>query len=310
MVSVHIIWMPKMSNDLFSLMMGLDDDDTSREHIVRAPFGYPGSKDRILDRILPYLPYDEAYIEVFGGSGAVILARRPSPIEVFNDRCSGIVALYRCIRDRQKCERLVEWLDCTIHSREEFIFCRDNWEKQEDDIIRAGMFYYLVHNSFGKQGRTFARGTKSKPHFGQSLHHNLALFNPIHVRLINTQIENLDWRTCLKDFDQPKAVFYLDPPFLGVHTKMYRHIMHSYEEHKELLERIFSMKGFVALSAYNNSETKALYDPYPWDDKIVWENHSTAVGLSFDTDTNNLKDRHHEIERRIVEEALYIKEAK
>lgn len=296
-------------SDMLSLLLGMHDEDTSREHYIRAPFGYPGSKDRIIDKILPHLPYMEAYIEVFGGSGAVLLSRRPSPIEVFNDRCSGIVSLYRCMRDKDKCNRLIKWLDCTIHSREEFIFCRENWEKQDDDVVRAGMFYYLVHNSFGKQGRTFARGTKTKPHFGQSLHNNLNLFAAVHDRLINVQIENLDWRQCLKDFDQPKAVYYLDPPFLGVHTRMYRHMMSSREEHEEMLQRVFTMQGFVAVSGYNTPETSLLYDKYPWNDKICWMNHSTAVGLAFETETNNLNGKGHEIERKEVEETLWIKEA-
>lgn len=298
-----------MSDDMFSLLMSMDDQEESREYYVRSPIGYPGSKDKLLDRILPHLPYMKSYIEVFGGSGAILLARKPSQIEVFNDRCSGIVALYRCLRDKAKCEQLTAWLDCTIHSREEFIFCRENWEKQDDDVIRAGMFYYLIHNSFGKQGRTFARGTKSKSHFGQSLHHNLALFPAIHNRLNNVQVENLDWRVCFKDFDSPESVYYLDPPFLGVQTRMYRHMMSTAEEHQEMLQKIFTMQSFVAVSAYNSKETSLLYDRYDWDDKIVWENHSTAVGLAFETQTNNLIGKSAEIERTKIEECLYIKEA-
>jgi DNA adenine methylase len=32
------------------------------------------------------------------------------------------------------------------------------------------------------------------------------------MRLV--QIENLDWRDCLDRYDDPDAVFYLDPPYV------------------------------------------------------------------------------------------------
>ena len=81
----------------------LEEESTSfnPSQIIKAPFPYPGAKTRSLKQIIPLLPYRDSYIEPFGGTGAVLLARNPSPLEVLNDRYMGINAFYRCIRDKE-----------------------------------------------------------------------------------------------------------------------------------------------------------------------------------------------------------------
>lgn len=110
-----------MSDDLFDMLDGLSthvEPESRDQEILRPPFSYPGSKSRSIDKILPHLPYTGVYIEPFGGSAAVLLARRPSKLEVFNDRYAGVVAFYRCIRDNNLMCQLCERLDLTIHARE------------------------------------------------------------------------------------------------------------------------------------------------------------------------------------------------
>ena len=59
------------------------------------------------------------YIDVFGGSGSVLLGKPKSKFEVFNDVDGELVNLFHCIRDRFE-EFLVELNLFPLNSREEF----------------------------------------------------------------------------------------------------------------------------------------------------------------------------------------------
>lgn len=261
---------------MLSLLQNMDEGEGVRScDIVRAPFGWHGGKSKSLKHILQHLPYRKTYCEVFGGSGAVLLARQTSPLEVFNDRYAGVTCFYRCIRDLDKTRALVARLDLTCHSREEFEWCKGSWEECGDEVERAARWYYMVQNSFTKQGRNWARSTRSLGTIGRSFKNNLDSFGQVHERMKNVQVDNMDWRQCMKDYDSPYTVFYLDPPYLGVNHGAYKHDM-LYKDHVDLLERIQQTEGFVAISGYGNE----LYDSYKWDHKYEWEAFVASTGMA------------------------------
>jgi len=290
--------------DFMNLFNELDAGDFSgiREDYVRAPFGYAGGKSKCLDKILPHLPYRDAYIEPFGGSGAVLLARQPSKLEVFNDRYAGVVAFYRCLHDKDLVDKLIERLSFLIYAREEFIWCKDTWKNCGDNVERAARWYYMHIFSFSNKGRHFGRSIKSK-HTGVSkIENHIKDFHIIHNRIKNVLIENQDWRQILKDFDSPNVVFYMDPPYLEVSGGVYTHSMLN-NEHKEMLDRIFTLDGFVAVSGYAND----LYDSYAWNNRYVWEQLVTIKGLAF-TEENRKLNLDDSNKRQTSEEVLWIKE--
>lgn len=289
--------------DLFALMSSLDDTPVVREDIVRAPFGFPGGKSRSLMEILPKLPQRRGYGEPFGGSGSVLLARSACDLEVFNDRYAGVTVFYRCMRDRQKSEALVERLRQVLHTREEFIWCRDTWKNCEDEVERAARWYYSVLMSFGAQARHFGRAVDGKGQQGPKLWNNLKLFPAVHHRMKNVQVENLDYRQCLKDYDRPDFVWYLDPPYYTYNKGMYEHNL-SGDEHIELMERVQQLRGFVALSGYDNP----VYDRYKWDDKYTWKVRVSMLGMAFNEEchTSGLEESQ---KRGHAQECLWIRES-
>ena len=250
-----------MSDDLLSMFAALDEVDDNRTHYIRSPLHYPGCKDSSLDHILSYLPYMNTFCDVFAGSGSMTLGRRSSPLEVFNDRDSGITSFFRCFLNRDTTDQLIEHIKLIPHGRELFYYVRDNWAKQNDDVIRAAMFYSMIQQSFGGKGAHFGRVIKGKSDIWRKVHAGLDLFPMIHERFKKIQIENLDWRIMLKDFDSYETVFYLDPPYLGLQP--YRHTM-TKADHVLMCETIFNLKGFVALSGYDDND---VYDRFPWDAK-------------------------------------------
>lgn len=295
---------------MLAIFAALNNTPEVRENYTRAPLGYPGSKSKSIKHIIPLLPYRTGYCEPMGGSGSILLARHPSDIEIYNDRYGGIVAFYRCLQDNAKWLKLRERIELTVHSREEFIWCKETWDSQDvtDDVERAARWYYLHQNSFGQSERHFGRATRGKAQHGNAMRNNTKLFAPAHMRLRNVQIENQDWRKCLQDFDDKEMVFYVDPTYVKYARGAYVHNM-SVQDHYELVERIFHLDGFVALSGYDDEETRAIYNQYKWDKVYTWRQHTSSVALAF-SDTNNREGKEDEIRRHKVTECLWIKEAR
>jgi len=270
----------------------------SQRKAIRAPLNYPGSKAKSLDKILPHLPYRGAYIEPFGGGAAVLLARQSEKLEVYNDRYGGVCCFFRVIRDR--CEELMERLDLTIHSREEFDFSKATWESCADEVERAARWYYSMYYSFGGLGDHFGRNTKPSNPYAGKLRNRIPEFPALSERFRHVQIENLDYRDIIHDYDQYEAVFYLDPPYYETKSPHYKSIMTN-QDHRDMLNQIFIIKGFVALSGYKND----LYDSYKWTDRITWTRKDVMDGMAFTEENNREKSN-----RGVVEEVLWIREAR
>lgn len=258
---------------------------TERPKIYKAPFTYLGSKRLSLDYILPHLPLRSGYVEVFGGSGVVLLNRSRVAMEVYNDLYSGVTDFYKCVRSEELFQRLYDRVSLVLCGREEFETAKSNWEATEDIVERAALWYTLVQLSFIGKGRQFGRTTKPSSPTHNKIAAALDRFPYIHERLKHVQIENLPWQKCISDYDSVGTVFYLDPPYNVNEQNCYEHDIN----HEELLETIFKLKGYVALSGYGN----ALYDSYSWDDVKEWE---VAAGKGSQDD-----------ERGQAVERLYIK---
>jgi DNA adenine methylase len=237
-----------------------------RNKTHRAPFSYMGSKYKSLEHVLPHLPMRKGYIEVFGGSGVVLLNRPPTKLDVFNDLHSGIAAFYKCMQDEDKYNLLINKLEMTVHSREFWNWCRDTWEGEESDVDRAFKWFYTIRLSFGHLGRNFARVVKGENMESQRIFKSMPLFKFAHERFRDVIVENRDCMLLLEEYDNTDHVFYLDPPYIDCWHGSYKHDQHL-EDHKRMLDYIFKMKSYIAISGYDHT----LYDDYPWDDIHSWK---------------------------------------
>ena len=295
-------------SDLMNLFNDLDRttqvSDKKDSKVLRAPFGYPGGKTKSVPNILKHLPYKKIYVEPFGGSAAVLLARQPVDLEVYNDRYGGVVAFYRCLRNPEKYQQLIDYLELTVHSREDFVDAKETWCNEPDDIVRAAKWYYMVNYSFAAVGRNFGRTTTSKGHLSGKIRNKLKHFDHLHNRLKRVQIENQDWLDCMRDYDGKDTVFYIDPPYVDAYPGTYKYEM-KHDDHRRLLETIFSLRGFCAVSGYSNT----LYENQSWDAKYSWETFVSIEGCAF-TEGNcklALKDV---AKRSNIEEVLWIREGR
>lgn len=298
-------------NDLTALLLGMSNHGEAREKTLRLPFAYPGSKADYLKDILPHIPYGSGYGEAFGGSGAVLLNREPSKLEVYNDRYGGITCFFRVVRDRALYNQFMERLGAmTLHSREEFLWCKATWDNCEDTVERAARWYYTIRFAVnGKAKSTFGRSLGPAVRFADRLAKSLPLFGPLHGRLQTVTIENQDWRQLIEDFDRKGFIWYLDPTYLDCFPGAYEHEL-SIADHKELMVRIPHLQGFVAVSSYDGPATRAIYDVKGvWDDCIVWERKTTALTQAFNSE-NNLINLEQTSSRETKKELLWIRKAR
>jgi DNA adenine methylase len=291
-----------MSEDLMALFQALDDSDENiREGYVRSPLNYTGSKFESLNRLLPLIPYEDKWCDVFGGSGAVTLARKTSKFEVFNDRCSGVTAFFRALVDHL--DELLDLIKLMPHAREMFTHFRHTIDDEQDTVKRAAKWYYMIQASFNGRGTSFGRITKSNNgQIWRKIQGNLDLFPMIHDRFRSVQIENLDWRDMFKDFDTHKTVWYLDPPY--VDSNMYKHAM-TKDDHIEMCHRVFQLEGWVGLSGFDNC--KPIYDKFDWDECYSWPVKNISKGMAF-KEGNNKTGMESITERDYRTEYLWIKD--
>ena len=280
------------------LMSGIDND--YKTDIVKCPFPYLGGKQKSLKHILPAMPVRKVWVEVFGGTGVVSWNRQLSHLNVINDRYSAITQFYKCLRDPNLLREMVDWLKLAPKSREEWEACAAGWKEAETEVTRAAMWYYMMESSVIGKGTSWGRRTNARSI--PTLPGRFENFYSIHDKIKKFQIENLDWRKCLEDYDSPDTVFYLDPPYYMTDQGAYKHRM-SPEEHKELLERVFDLEGFVALSGFHSD----LYDKQPWTEIHEWEIHDKTVVTAY-TSTNNRKGHEHLDQSGKHFEVLFIKE--
>lgn len=272
-----------------NFLLDLEEEDYTP---IRCPFIWPGGKSKCAETIIKHLPHTDVYVEPFGGSGAVLFAKRQSELEVYNDRYTGVVAFYKCLRDPQLFERLMERLHLSLHSREDWVFAKETWEQCEDPVERAARWYTMIEYSFSGIGRNWGRQIGPASSIARKVHRKLPLFPAVHQRLRYVQIENCDYDTMLNDYDRSDAVFYLDPPYVGSDVNVYKHKWDMKDQIK-MLKTIFGMNAFVALSGYDNPAT----DAFPWDKKVTWEQ------------SVSIKSINHDGTRSSATECLWIKEA-
>jgi DNA adenine methylase len=225
-----------------------------------SPITWHGSKGKLASKIIQYFPAHRTYCEPFGGSAAVFLAKVPAEVEIFNDADSSLVNLFRVIRDSNLCAELHQALESTPYSRSEFALAKeksDNPVEAARRLIvrqrqsRAGLgvcWRYSVRDAEGNMAAVVKRwrsGIDGIP--------------AVHRRFRNVQIEADDWRLVLSRYDSSQTLFYLDPPYhpATVVGGSYNHEL-TRADHHELVARLLSLRGMIAISGYQNAAYRPL----------------------------------------------------
>lgn len=229
---------------------------------VKPPITWFGGKSKLTSKIIKHFVQHQTYCEPFGGSGAVLLAKEPSKVEVYNDIDGDLVNLFRIIRDPVLFDRLQISVENTLYARSEFELSKD---KIDDPIEQARRFLVRQRQSHGGLGKRWSYcvedsslGMSSAVRRWQAGVERLPL---IHKRFKTVQIEQDDWSLVMQRFDGPRTLFYLDPPYVP-DTRVngrYQHEL-TQDDHHQLVEYLLTVKGMVVLSGYAHEAYKSLED--------------------------------------------------
>src|SRR3990167_48397 len=207
---------------------------------MRSPIVWFGGKGHMTTKIIPILvkmPH-ERYVEPFGGGASILLAKKPKPVEVYNDLDQGLYGFFSVLSDPELFDRF-------------YSEYREEWEEEKDKVIRAAKWFVVARQSFsGSFGHSWGSAvTSTKRGMAETCSKWLSCIDmlpQIHARLQRVQIENADFRTILDRYDTPKTLFYCDPPYIPETRKAggYTHEITA-EDHQELVSLLLSLKGKV-----------------------------------------------------------------
>lgn len=260
---------------------------------ISSPVTWVGGKGRLLKHILPLIqprPGEMLYVEPFGGSGVVLINKEPHSSETYNDTDGDLVNLFRVIRDPDGVVHLWWELVNTQISREEFtdaIKAADPNYSPIDRVKRAAQFVIRCRQRFGG-GMTGAVRTDTPRSWGTtrktsrdmnecvSKWLNTMLGLPaIHRRLSTVVVDNQDAERCIRQWDMPCTLFYVDPPYVG-HEAYYQG---GFDEaaHRKLAVALNELQGRAVVSYYPCPLVDELYPKARWH-RIFIKTFASACG--------------------------------
>lgn len=146
--------------------------------------------------------------------GGVFFRRTEKPrAEVINDISGDVATLFRVLQEHYP--YFIDMLRWRLTSRAEFERLRALPADRLTDMQRAARFLYLQRTAFGGkiEGRTFGIDRRSPGRFDVTKIE--PLLADLHERLAPVVIEQLPYADCIRRYDGPETLFYLDPPYFG-----------------------------------------------------------------------------------------------
>ena len=233
--------------------------------MMKPPIKYYGGKHYqaawILDVIERYK--FKTYIEPFGGSGAILFAKEPSPVEIYNDLFSDLVTFYRVLRNPKTYKDLVMFLENTPYSREMFGESKEALSnKKLSAVERAGHFFIAVRQSFLSLRNNWSSAGKVGKPKSTPYRNAIDRLPEVHERLRHVHIEHKDAIDCIKHYADSKSLIYCDPPYISKTRVLPEAYKHEYtdEQHEQLVKTLLEIPGHRMLSGYESPLYQPLLD--------------------------------------------------
>ena len=238
---------------------------------IKPPFTYFGGKLALAERIAATLPAHAHYVEPFAGSLAVLLAKRPSPMETVSDLDGNLINFWRVLRDRPaELERVCA---LTPHSRAEY---EAAFDLVGDDLERARKVWVLLTQGRGGHLPPLRGGWRhyqdprgsaaSMPGYLRAYVGRMA---PDVERLLRVSLECRPAGDLIERYGRHDGVLlYCDPPYLASVRTLnrgrgrgpdYAHELRTDDEHRELAASLRSARAAVVLSGYDSPLYADLY---------------------------------------------------
>lgn len=237
---------------------------TIKRPIVR----YHGGKWLLAPWVIAHFPKHKVYTEVFGGGANILLRKRRSYAEIYNDKWDIIVNVFKVLRNKEKAKELKRLITLTPFSRTEYASCKQILST-DDDIERARKTLACSFMGFGSasinpnyitgfRANSNRSGTTPSSDWNNYSKHIDSFVD----RLKGVTIENRDYVEVLLQHDKPHTLHYVDPPYLkktrSAKGDTYAHDF-TFDDHIRLQETLNSLEGMVVLSGYDSYEYDELF---------------------------------------------------
>src|SRR5438445_7667049 len=183
---------------------------------ISSPVTWHGGKSKLAAKIIHHFPNHHTFIEVFGGSAAVLLAKKPSKVEVYNDINRELVNLFQVLRDSTRYRKLRRVLGNTRYARAEFLLAQ---QPSHDPVESARRFIVRHRQSRGGLGERWSYCVEdSRQGMSSAVARwwkGIEQLRLVHERFGDVQIECADWRKILTRYDRTETLFYLDPTYVA-----------------------------------------------------------------------------------------------
>jgi DNA adenine methylase len=243
---------------------------------MKPPIVYYGGKTRLASQIAALLQQHRHYVEVCGGSLALLLAKRPARLETANDLDTDLMTFWTVLRDRP--DELMRACAFTPHARQEARAARE-LPDDLDDLERARRVWVLLTQSRASTYRPTGWRHHVAPDRSAT---SMARYLTGYLRRMETVARrlrevSLECRPALEVIDtygrHADVLLYVDPPYLrSARTSTnYRHELPHETEHRALATALRACKATVVVSGYPS----ALYDQELFPD---WHRHQLHTG--------------------------------
>jgi DNA adenine methylase len=219
-----------------------------------------GGKWMLAPWIISHFPDHRIYVEPFGGAASVLLRKRRSYSEVYNDLDQSVVALFRVLRS-DRASDLVAAIELTPFSRKEFEAAY--LDGAPNDLELARRLMVRANMGFGSNSANQSSGFRNNANRSGTVPardwRNLPRQMPAIIeRLRGVVIDCAPALSVIKRFDGERTLFYCDPPYLAEtrgRGNDYAHEMTD-ADHSEFLAAVKAAVGMVLISGYSST----LYD--------------------------------------------------
>lgn len=236
---------------------------------MKTPITYYGGKQQLASTIVGMIPQHTIYCEPFFGGGAVFFAKKPSFLEVINDKNDLLITFYKQCVDNF--ENLQHKIKTTLHSESEYNKAKRIYNNpfHHKKIDIAWAVWVVTNMSFmatPKGGWKRNNGTGGS-HTGVTIDsYRINFSNQIHERLRYVQISCCDAIDVIKQRDSDSTFFYLDPPYINCDQKHYSG--YNKNDFTQLLEVLTTIKGRFVLSNFWSDILSEYVEKMHWNIQI------------------------------------------
>ncbi len=239
-------------------------------------------EDRMVNTIIPLFPSHVAYVEPYGGAANILLAKKPSKVEAYNDAAGLLVNFFRVLQDPVQRTALMDRLEYTPYARMEYARALEHLD-DPDPVMKAWGFFVAQCQGISGSGSLGGRkasdwGYARTTDQAQSFRGHVEKLPAIAERLLKVHIEHCDGVDVIRRWDAPGTLFYIDPPYADSTrtNKSGRSAYHAEIDdggHQALVSALLNLKGNAILSGYKTPLYHSLED-------AGWERRENATDLS------------------------------